>query len=122
MSSAKKSRKNRCLKAKHLPKNIQWMHDFDYLAKLPAAEQKWMNKFIDEYYDANVKKGDRRALHNSKRLRLDCYNRRNAQNRDLQSIMDSKGRMDRVAGIENPMGSGKSFGVNRGIKKFSEDH
>lgn len=85
-----------------LPKNIQWMHDFDYLAKLDKGEKAWMEKFISEYYHARVKKGDRKALHKNRSLRQDCYTRKNAQNRDLQSIMNCNGNMDRVRDLEDP--------------------
>lgn len=78
------------------PKNIQWMHDFDYLATLPPKEAAWMAKFIREYLNGNVKKGDRKALHYRAELRKDCYNRKNLQNNDLMSILNANGKMDRI--------------------------
>jgi hypothetical protein len=80
-----------------LPKNIRWLHDFDYLEKLPKAEQEFMAKFIREYLNGNVKKGDKTVLLKSSTLRRDCYRRKNAQNRDLMSVLNSSGRMDRIS-------------------------
>lgn len=85
-----------------LPKNIQWMHDFDYLRKLPPKEQEFMAKFIREFVNGNVKKGDRKALHKTAKLRRDCYQKKNAQNRDLMSILNSGGKMDRIDENEEP--------------------
>lgn len=78
------------------PKNIQWMIDMDYIDKLSDAEKQWLCKFVAEYHNANVKKGDRKALHKTVKLRQDCYSRKNAQNRDMMSILNSQGKMDRV--------------------------
>lgn len=79
-----------------LPKNIRWQHDYDYLQKLDPKSQAFMAKFIREYVNGNVKKGDRKALHKTAKLRKDCYQRKNAQNRDLMSILNSGGKMDRI--------------------------
>lgn len=84
------------LKKSRLNKNVQWAHDFDYLAELSPRERTWMNKFIKEYYDGSVKKGDRTALHKTVKLRRDCYQRKNFQNNDVNSIQDAYGNMDRV--------------------------
>ncbi len=81
-----------------LPRNIRWMFDMDYLAKLSPREARWMQKFIREYINGNVRKGDRTALHKSAALRRDCYARKNAQNRDMMSILNSNGKIDRLDG------------------------
>jgi hypothetical protein len=81
---------------KIFPKNIQWMVDMDYLKTLPPKEQRFMAKFIREYYNGNVKKADRHSLHNTAAMRKDCYRRKNLQNRDLMSILNSGGKMDRI--------------------------
>jgi len=65
----------------------------DYLDGLSPEDKAWMNKFIKEYYDGNVKKGDPDVLHNTDELRRDCYNRKNRQNRDLYSIKDCVGKI-----------------------------
>jgi len=96
--SRKKSKKLWHLKKTHLPQNIKWLHDMDYLHTLNPEEQAWMNKFIKEYYDGNVKKGDYDALHCDDESRRECYNRKNRQNRDTMSILDANGKMDRTNG------------------------
>lgn len=119
--STEKRKDNRILNPRSLPKNIQWMHDFDYVRKLSLKEKLWLDKFAQEYYDGKVKKGDRKALHKTRSLRQDCYTRKNAQNRDLQSIMDCKGKMDRVAAIESPHGTEIGNRGTNHTKKFSEE-
>lgn len=86
----------RWLKKKQLPKNHQWKHDFDYINKLSPEDQEFLAKFIKEYYDGNIKKGDLEALHATDDLRKDCYNRKNRGNRDMMAIMDWRGGMDRL--------------------------
>lgn len=86
----------RWLRKRQLPKNIQWMFDFDYINSLSEEEKEWLNKFIKEYLDAAIKKGDEEAIHNTDNLRKDCYNRRNRQNRDLMSILNCNGKMWRI--------------------------
>lgn len=95
--SRKKGRKKKWhLKKGSLPKNIRWMHDMDYIEKLSPEEKEFMNKFVKEYYDGNVKKDDYDALHCDDESRRECYGNKNRQNRDLMSIMDSGGKMLRV--------------------------
>lgn len=91
------------------PKNVQWMHDFDYLAKLGPKDAAWMAKFIREYLNGNVKKGDRSALHYKAQLRKDCYNRKNLQNNDLMSILNANGRIDRIDSTTNVEVQRRSF-------------
>lgn len=44
----------------------------------------WLNKFTDEYVNANINtKNPRKNLHKSKALKKDCYDRNNARNRDV---------------------------------------
>lgn len=45
----------------------------------------YLTKFNNEYHKAVIKKGDRKALHNTKKLRQDRYTANNARNRDLLS-------------------------------------
>jgi len=80
---------------RRLPKNHRWQHDFDYLDQLSEDEKSWLNQFVKEYYDGNVPKTKTDNLHNTDELRRDCYDRKNRQNRDLQSIMDCRGKMTR---------------------------
>lgn len=92
----KKNKKYRWLRKRQLKLNHQWRYDFDYISKLSEEEKEWLNKFIKEYYDANVKKGDKDALHFEDAHRKDCYNRNNRGNRDMMSILNSRGAMDRI--------------------------
>lgn len=68
----------------------------DYIKDLTPEEQEWLNKFVKEYYDGNVPKKATDNLHASDELRRDCYHRKNCQNRDLLSVLDSGGKMLRV--------------------------
>jgi len=86
--------KNRYLKKKALPRNHQWQWDFDYVERLSAKEKEFLNQFVAEYYDASFKED--KPLHKGTRLRRECYRRKNRQNKDVQSILDCGGRMDRV--------------------------
>jgi len=43
-------------------KHTRWANDSDYLERLPEAERAWMEKFLDEYYNGKIKKGDPKAF------------------------------------------------------------
>jgi hypothetical protein len=90
-----RKKKRTALRRSALPLNIQWMFDIDYLDKLNDEELDWLCKFTEEYYHARVKRGDRVSLHKGAQI-TDCFGRKNRQNRDLLSIMDSRGGMDRI--------------------------
>jgi hypothetical protein len=45
----------------------------------------YLTKFNNEYHKAVIKKGDRQALHNTKRMRQERYQANNARNRDIMS-------------------------------------
>lgn len=81
-----------------LPKNMRWMQDIDYIEQLTDDEKEWLNKFLKEYYDGNVPKDGDENLHHSTKLRRDCYSRKNRQNRDMMSILNAGGKMDRIQG------------------------
>lgn len=72
-----------------LAKHIRWVHDFDYLSRLSEKDREWMSKFIGEYYNGYVKKGDPKALHNTLELKRDCWRRKNRENRDLYSLREA---------------------------------
>lgn len=58
--------------------------DYDYLHKLSDEELTWLNKFTEEYVNANINtQHPRKNLHKSKAMRKDCYDRNNARNRDV---------------------------------------
>ena len=90
MSSKVGRKKQPFLRKSSLPRNCQWQFDYDYLESLGEADAKWLAKFNKEYYHANVKKGDYKALHKTTKLRRDCYNRKNRQNNDVLSIIQTQ--------------------------------
>lgn len=46
----------------------------------------FLHKLNSEYYKNVIKKGDKTALHRTKKMRLECYARENSRNRDLMSV------------------------------------
>jgi len=88
-SKAKKTRKNLGLEKNTFKKNKRWQLDQDYIGKLNSDEKAFLARFNDEYYGGAVKKNDPDALHNTDKLRKDCYTRNNINNRDTYSILDS---------------------------------
>lgn len=64
--------------------------DIDYIDKLNDYEKQWLNDFLEESVNANLKhKG--KLLHNTKELSKKCYDRNNARNRDLYSKGRARG-------------------------------
>ena len=58
--------------------------DYDYLHKLDEKELEWLNKFTEEYVNANIDtEKPRKNLHKNKSLIKDCYDRNNSRNRDV---------------------------------------
>jgi len=56
--------------------------DYDYLDKLSEEEKEWLNKFTEEYVNAKVDpKNLENNLHNTQKLKKECYDRNNARNR-----------------------------------------
>lgn len=56
--------------------------EYDYVHKLSDDEKAWLNKFTEEYVNANIPKY-KPKLHKTKKLKKDCYDRNNARNRDV---------------------------------------
>jgi hypothetical protein len=50
----------------------------------------YLTKFNNEYHKAVIKKGDRTALHKTKKMRQERYQANNAKNRDIMSILRHK--------------------------------
>lgn len=48
----------------------------------------YITKFNNEFHKNVIKKGDKRALHNTDELRHSCYDRENARNRDIFTKVD----------------------------------
>lgn len=55
--------------------------DIDYFDQLEGAEAKFMEKFIEEFYNGSISRID--PLHNTKELRKSVYDRHNAASRDI---------------------------------------
>lgn len=66
--------------------------DYDYLNKLSPKELKWLNKFTEEYVNANLS-GQSKKLHNTKELKKDCYDRNNARNRCVYTKAKASGNV-----------------------------
>lgn len=102
MTTKANSKKNKRLNARvelrksSLPRNCQWQFDFDYLDELGPEDAKWMNQFVREYYHANMSPNGADELHKTPEAKRDCYGRKNRQNRDLLSILDSGGKITRI--------------------------
>lgn len=66
--------------------------DYDYVNNLAEEDKKWLNKFTEEYVNAslNSKELDKN-FHNTDKLKKDCYNRNNARNRDILTIIKATG-------------------------------
>lgn len=74
------------LEVNSFPKHKRWAVDQDYTDKLSEEEKQWLSQFNEEFYKNKVKKNDPKALHNTDKLRKDCYSRENAANRDLYAV------------------------------------
>lgn len=72
----------------------QEQFDYDYIDKLNPEEKEWLSKFTEEYLGARLN-GEGKKLHKNKRLRKDCFDRNNARNRDIFSIAQATGSLDR---------------------------
>lgn len=75
-------------------KDLKEQAKSDDPAKAKEAKEalEFLSKFNNEYYDNHgLNKED--ALHNTKELRKECYNRTNAANRDIYGIQDSGGAL-----------------------------
>ena len=64
--------------------------------KLSYEERCWMSQFLLEYHNGAVKKNDPNAIFKSDEDRKDCYNRKNAANRDLFSILNANGKIESI--------------------------
>lgn len=57
--------------------------DSNYTDSEAMKALEYITKFNNEYYKNVIKKGDTTALHNTDKLRRDCYSREHARNRDI---------------------------------------
>lgn len=78
----------------------------ELLAQLTPEQRAWWVKFLAEYHGAEVKKGDRSALHRADHLRKDCYTRQNKANFDLLNLAAVSGTLDSLdAPLDQPGGA-----------------
>jgi hypothetical protein len=71
----------------------------DYIDDLSEEDKQALSKFIDEYYGASLAAADSpeswdNDLHNTDELRKDCRDRNNARNRDLYTILRTRGMVE----------------------------
>jgi hypothetical protein len=66
-----------------------------YWNQLNAQEKDFMNRFMEEYNNANFDHGGP-ILHKSKRLKKACYDKNNARNRCIQTQENAKGLIQNV--------------------------
>lgn len=76
------------------------MIDYDYIDKLSDKEKDWLNRFTEEFTNANLNhKG--KKLHKSKKQKKDCYDRNNARNRCILTKAKASGRAVSLEDINN---------------------
>lgn len=69
--------------------------EIDYKEKLSKKNKDWLNKFNEEYVNASLdSKNLSRNLHNTDKLKKDCYNRNNARNRDILNRGKASGTLN----------------------------
>lgn len=64
--------------------------DQDYVDKLSESDKDWLNRFNEEYVNANFKHSGKK-IHKTDTLRRDCYNRNNHRNRDILTRAKASG-------------------------------
>jgi hypothetical protein len=85
---------------KELHPKSRWEYlDMDYINDLSDEEKAVLAKFIDEYYGASLAPADNpeswdKDFHDNQELRKDCMDRNNARNRDLYSILRTRGMVE----------------------------
>lgn len=71
-----------------------------YFDTLPDDAKEWMNRFMEEYNNANFNHGEK-PLHKTKTLKKDCYNRNNRRNRCISSKEEAKGILQHFERLED---------------------
>ncbi len=71
--------------------------DQDYVKDLTEEQKSWLSDFNSEYYGADLDfKNLKNNLHNTKKLKKDCTDRNNAQNRCAYGIAKAGNRINDV--------------------------
>jgi hypothetical protein len=87
---------------KELHPKSRWEYlDMDYLNQLSDEEKSMLSKFIDEYYGAALAPADdpeswEADFHSTDALRKECRDRNNARNRDIYSILRTRGMVEDI--------------------------
>lgn len=77
----------------------QEYHDYDYVDKLDEKSKAFLSKFTEEYLGARLN-GNGKLYHKTKKLKKDCFDRNNARNRDITSISQARGILDKNISLE----------------------
>lgn len=78
-------------------RNKQEYLDVDYVDKLSLEEKKFLNKFLGEFYAADLDFKDlKKNIHNTKDLKKDCTDRNNARNRCAYSMSKAGMSIDKI--------------------------
>lgn len=94
----------------------------NYTDEEAMAALDFLHKLNSEYYKNVIKKGDRKALHKTKKLRRDCYARENSRNRDIMSVERHKVEsMERNFGSIDESFSSEAFLYSCGVTESHED-
>src|SRR5271165_4531174 len=96
--------------------------DFDYIDQLSEDEKERLNKFSEEYINANIdNKNPKRNLHKSKKLKKDCYDRNNSRNRDILTRAKAQGKDIDFHGLENKLSGFSEDQIIEKIDQSNED-
>jgi len=85
---------------KELHPRTRWEYlDMDYADKLSDEDKKMLSKFVDEYYGASLSPADQpdnwtNDFHSTPELRKECMDRNNARNRDMYTILRTRGMVE----------------------------
>ncbi len=94
--------------------------DYDYVDELSEEEKEWLNKFTEEYVNANLdSKNLKKNLHKSKKLKKDCYDRNNSRNRDILTRAKAQGKDIDFHGLENEL---SGFSEDQMIDKIDKSN
>lgn len=87
---------------RELHPKTRWEYlDGDYYSGLSDEDKEYMSKFNEEYYGASLAKADAPEtwdddFHNTRKLRKECTDRNNARNRDLYTILHTRGLVEDI--------------------------
>jgi len=89
------SRKYPALEPEYNLKTRQDLIEADYIEQLSDAEKDWLNRFNEEYVNANFgHKGTK--LQRTKKYRKDSYDRKNSRNRDIYTRVKAQGMLSQL--------------------------